>query len=428
MIRILLVCCYLVLVSLGGYAQLTLDECRLLACEHYPAVRQYDLIRLSREYTLSNAEKAYYPQISVLAEATWQTAVPGFSKDMIWILTQKNYDLPGINKDQYKLALELNQTIWDGGKLKADRQMAVAEYDVQKRSADVDMYTLKGRVDDIFFGILLMDERIVQTKSTMDLLRSNLDKIRSLQRNGLAMQSDADALEAELLSVRQQLVRLRTGRESFVRMLELFIGRSIGDEQLLKPAMVEMSSFESNNRPELALFNATIDKYSAKELSVKSSLRPQIGLFAQGFYGYPGLNFIENMVSQKWSWNAVVGVRMSWNFGAYYTKRNTFNLLKVAKEQTAVQRDVFLFNTWLQIAEENGEIARLKMMLADDDRIIILRRKVREAAESKLRNGVIDTNDLLSKITEESNAITARLAREIELLKTLYELKHTVNQ
>ena len=57
-----------------------------------------------------------------------------------------------------------------------------------------------------------------------------------------------------------------------------------------------------------------------------------------------------------------------------------------------------------------------------------LRRSVREAAESKLRNGVIDTNDLLQKITDEAATATARSAHEIELLKSIYELKHTLNR
>ena len=127
-------------------------------------------------------------------------------------------------------------------------------------------------------------------------------------------------------------------------------------------------------------------------------------------------------------WNAMVGVKMSWNFGAYYTKKNSLNKLRTAKAQVEVQRDIFLFNTRLQTTEENGDIARLRKALADDDRIVALRRSVREAAESKLRNGVIDTNDLLQKITDEATAATARSAREIELLKSIYELKHTLNR
>lgn len=424
--RIALLCGCL-LTGLSAGAQVTLDECRRLAREHYPEIRQYDLVRRTEEYTLSNARRAWLPQLSLAAQATWQTEVPSFPNALAGMLAQQGIDMPGMNKDQYKAALELNQTLWDGGKSEADKRIARAESAEQARSADVDLYALQGRVDNLFFGILLLDERIAQTRLTLDLLRSNLEKVRALQRNGVAMQSDADAVEAELLTVNQQLTQVTASRDSYRRMLEIFTGRPLGGERLERPDASEPRSMESS-RPELALFDATADKLTAQERLVKAATRPRFGLFAQGYYGYPGMDYFQSMMSPDWSWNAMAGVKMSWNFGAYYIRKNSLAKLRTAKEQVEMQREIFLFNTRLQTAEESGDIARLRKALADDDRIVALRRSVREAAESKLRNGVIDTDDLLRKITDEAAAATARSAREIELLKTIYELKHTINR
>ena len=424
--RIALLCGCL-LAGLSAGAQVTLDECRRLAREHYPEIRQYDLVRRTEEYTLSNARRAWLPQLSLAAQATWQTEVPSFPNALAGMLAQQGIDMPGMNKDQYKAALELNQTLWDGGKSEADKRIARAEAAEQARSADVDLYALQGRVDNLFFGILLLDERIAQTRLTLDLLRSNLEKVRALQRNGVAMQSDADAVEAELLTVNQQLTQVTASRDSYRRMLEIFTGRPLDGERLERPDTSEPRSMESS-RPELALFDATADKLTAQERLVKAATCPRFGLFAQGYYGYPGMDYFQSMMSPDWSWNAMAGVKMSWNFGAYYTRKNSLAKLRTAKEQVEVQREIFLFNTRLQTAEESGDIARLRKALADDDRIVALRRSVREAAESKLRNGVIDTDDLLRKITDEAAAATARSAREIELLKTIYELKHTINR
>ena len=424
--RIALLCGCL-LAGLSAGAQVTLDECRRLARKHYPEIRQYDLVRRTEEYTLSNARRAWLPQLSLAAQATWQTEVPSFPNALAGMLAQQGIDMPGMNKDQYIAALELNQTLWDGGKSEADKRIARAEAAEQARSADVDLYALQGRVDNLFFGILLLDERIAQTRLTLDLLRSNLEKVRALQRNGVAMQSDADAVEAELLTVNQQLTQVTASRDSYRRMLEIFTGRPLDGEQLERPDASEPRSMESS-RPELALFDATADKLTAQERLVKAATRPCFGLFAQGYYGYPGMDYFQSMMSPDWSWNAMAGVKMSWNFGAYYTRKNSLAKLRTAKEQVEVQREIFLVNTRLQTAEESGDIARLRKALADDDRIVALRRSVREAAESKLRNGVIDTDDLLRKITDEAAAATARSAREIELLKTIYELKHTINR
>lgn len=424
--RIALLCGCL-LAGVSASAQLTLDECRSLAREHYPEIRQYDLVKQTEQYTLSNARRAWLPQLSLAAQATWQTAVPSFPDALSGMLAQQGIDMPGMNKDQYKVALEVNQTIWDGGKTAADKRIAQAEAAEQARTADVDLYALEGRVDDLFFGILLLDERIVQTRLTLELLQSNLDKVRALHRNGTATQADADAVEAELLTVNQQLTQVAASLDSYRRMLGIFIGRQLGDEKLVRPDAAEPRSHEPA-RPELDLFEAKADRLTAQERLVKSSARPRFGLFAQGYYGYPGMDYFESMMSPDWSWNAMVGIRMSWNFGAYYTRRNTLNKLRTAQRQVDIQRDIFLFNTRLQTTQESDGITRLRRALADDDRIVALRRSVRQAAESKLRNGVIDTDDLLRKITDEAAAATARSAREIELLKTVYELKHTINR
>ena len=367
--RIALLCGCL-LAGLSAGAQVTLDECRRLAREHYPEIRQYDLVRRTEEYTLSNARRAWLPQLSLAAQATWQTEVPSFPNALAGMLVQQGIDMPGMNKDQYKAALELNQTLWDGGKSEADKRIARAEAAEQARSADVDLYALQGRVDNLFFGILLLDERIAQTRLTLDLLRSNLEKIRALQRNGVAMQSDADAVEAELLTVNQQLTQVTASRDSYRWMLEIFTGRPLDGERLERPDASEPRSMESS-RPELALFDATADKLTAQERLVKAATRPRFGLFAQGYYGYPGMDYFQSMMSPDWSWNAMAGVKMSWNFGAYYTRKNSLAKLRTAKEQVEVQREIFLFNTRLQTAEESGDIARLRKALADDDRIYL---------------------------------------------------------
>ena len=413
---------------LGAQAQPTLDECRELARGHYPEIRQYDLIRRTAEYDLSNARRAWLPQLSLSAQATWQTDVPGFPREMTGFLAGQGLEIPGLNRDQYKAQLELSQTIWDGGRSPADKRMAEAEAAEAARTADADLYALEGRVDGLYFGILLLDERIAQTRITIGLLRSDLDKVRSLLRNGAAAQSDADAVEAELLAAGQQLAQVEASRDSYRRMLELFIGRELGDGALRRPEASDAPVAAGPERPELRLFDARIDRISAQERLVKAATRPRFGLFVQGYYGYPGMDYFGSMMTSDWTWNALVGIRISWNFGGYYTKRNSLGRLDAAKWQVEVQRDIFLFDNRLDAAEESGEIARLRRALADDDRIVRLRRAVREAAESELRNGVLDTNGLLRKIADEDAAAAARSAREIELLKTIYELKHTINR
>ncbi len=412
--------------SASVFAQMTLETCQELAREHYPEVKQYDLIRLTEQYDLSNAARAWLPQLSLSAQATWQNEVPEFPEALSGMLSRAGVTIPGLKKDQYKVGIELNQTIWDGGKSNADKRLARTEAAEQRAMTDVDLYTLKKRVNELYFGILLLEEKLSQTYRTITLLESNLDKMCSLVTNGTALASDADAVEAELLTARQQATQIEASRTSYRKMLELFIGEPL-QENLLRPEFEEMATTELT-RPELALFDAKKNRLAAQEALIKSSTRPKFGFFAQGYYGYPSMDYFASMMSNEWRWNLLTGIRMSWNFGAYYTKKNSLNKLRTAQQSIDLQRDVFRFETNLQVSQETGDITRLRKTLADDARIVALRQSVREAAESKLRNGIIDTNDLLQKITDEATARSAQSVHEIELLKALYELKHTINQ
>lgn len=404
----------------------TLDECRRLAREHYPEIRQYDLIALTEQYDLSNAARAWIPQVTLSGQASWQSATPTFPGALGEILASRGLQMEGIRQEQYRAAIDVSQTIWDGGHTRAAKELAQADAAEQRRQTEVDLYALQSRVDDLYFGILLLDERMAHTSVQIRLLESNLARMRSCVANGTATRADADAIEAELLTVRQTLDQIEASRSSYRRMLELFIGQPLAAEGLERPAE---PAFEGGSlRPELALFEARAQQIDVRRKALRSALMPRFSAFAQGYYGYPGLDMFQSMRSQDGTLNALVGVRMSWNIGAFYTRRNDLGKLRTARQQIDVQRALFDFNTRLQTTREEGEIARLRKAVASDSRIVELRRAVRMAAESQLENGVIDATDLLRKITDETAAALNRSTHEIELLQALYQLKHTLNQ
>ncbi|MBP3547960.1 MAG: TolC family protein [Alistipes sp.] len=417
----------LVLVGAWCARAQSLEECRRLAQEHYPEIRQYDLINLAEQYNISNAARAWIPQVVFSGQATYQTATPTYPDALSSLMQANGIEMVGIRRDQYRVAIDVSQNIWDGGQSRANRAIAEAEATEQRSRVDVSLYDLQSRVDNLYFGILLLDERVAQTEALIGVLESNLARMRTYYNNGVAMQSDVDAIEAELLTARQTLGQVESSRASYRRMLEVFIGEELTLDNLERPAMVEPNS-RISARPELELFEAEEGKLAAQREAINASVMPRFAAFVQGYYGYPGLDMFESMVSSTWTPNAIIGVRMSWNIGAFYTKKNNLEKLNTAEQQIAVQRDVFLFNTEMQMVQEDGEIARLRLAIEDDDRIVELRRRVRMAAESQLENGVIDATDLLRKITDETNATLSRSTHEIELLQAIYRLKTTLNQ
>ncbi len=418
---------FILLLSTATISAQTLEECQVLAREHYPEIRQYDLVSQTEQYNLSNATRAWIPKIALSGQATWQSATPTYPDVLSGILKANGVDMAGIRKDQYKVAIDLTQNIWDGGKSKADKAIAKADANEEQSRLNVSLYELKSRIENIYFGILLLDERTAQTEALIKVLESNLARMRSYCNNGTATQADVDAIEAEMLSAKQTLGQIEASRSSYRKMLEIFIGTSLKEEKLTRPTLPIIGS-RTSARPELELFNAQEKKIDAQRKAINSSLMPKFYAFAQGYYGYPGMDMFKSMVDGDWSLNAMVGIKMAWNINGFYTKKNNLQKLNIAQQQVGVQRDIFLFNSKIQTTKDDGEITRLIKAINNDSRIVELRRNVRIAAESKFKNGVIDVTDLLQKIIDETNSQQNKSTHEIELLQASYRLKHTLNQ
>ena len=415
------------LASLAVCAQPSVERCKEMAREHYPLIRRYGLIEQSRDYTLSNAARAWLPQVTLSGQATLQSDVVSWPEEFESMLAMQGLDMPGIRRDQYKVQIDVQQTLWDGGKSRTDRAIAEGEAAQDRMSTEVELYAVDSRVEDIYFGILLMQEQQRQIGEMMQRLQTNLDQVNALVENGMAMQADADAVEVQLLTQRQSLGQVEARLQSFRRILGLFIGEELGEVPLPMPVAEEPVGYDSE-RPELQLMDAQMALLQAREQMVDVSLAPRVALFAQGYYGYPGLNMFENMVSHRWTLNGIVGVRMNWNISSLYTSKTSRRQLQNARDNVMLQREVFAFNSRLQAEQESAEVRRIREAIADDDRIVALRSRVREAAEVRLQEGMIDTHDLLGKISDETSAKIARSTHQIELVKAIYDLKHTLNK
>ena len=300
----------------------SLDRCKELAREHYPLVQKYGLIEQSRDYTVANASKAWLPQVMLSGQATYQSDVMRWPEEFESMLAMQGLDMPGLRKDQYKVQVDVQQTLWDGGKSRAERVMADGEAQQARMSVEVELYAVDKRVEELYFGTLLLQEQQRQLEDMTHRLQGSLNYMNTLVENGVTMQADADAVEVQLLSTGQRLLQVKAQMSSFRRMLQLFIGEPLSDDMLSLPE-VEAPIGQESARPELALFDAQMRVLQAKEGLIDVSLMPRVSLFAQGYYGYPGLNMFENMMSSRWSLNGIAGIRLQWNIGGLYTSRTS---------------------------------------------------------------------------------------------------------
>ena len=411
--------------SLCSWSQ-TLEECIVLARENYPEIKRHDLIRQCRDYNVSNALRGWLPQVRLSAQASWQNEVPEFPEAMNKLLANAGTQFDGFQNDQYHVALHVNQTVWDGGASASSKQLAEAHADAEQKQSDVALYALEERVEEIYFAILLLDNRAEQIQKSIELLESNLHKVESMLKNGTAMTSDKDMMEAELLTARQMLEQVEATNVSYRRMLSYLIGSETGGK-LQRPETVEITSMQSA-RPELALFAARSSIFDAVRTKYHVAVRPRFSVFAECDYGYPGYDMFRSMQHSDWRFNTILCLRMTWDLGSFNTRKNNLRKIEAAQQQIAVDRENFLFNTQLKTIAENEEITRLKKMINSDTEILQLRQKVRQANESKYENGITDINTLTRAITDETQASLARSAHEIQLLQVQYRLKRTLNR
>ncbi|MGP1435541.1 MAG: TolC family protein [Phocaeicola sp.] len=404
-------------------AQVTLDECQQTAQENYPLIKKYDLINQTTDYSVSNISKRWLPQISVSAQATYQNKVTSWPDGIHGVFQQMGLDMRGVKKDQYKIGLDINQIVFDGGTIRNQKNITRLQGEVQIVQNNIDMYAIRGRVNELFFGILLTDDRIKLNEDMQVVLKSNEDKLISMLKNGTATESDVNSVKAERLNVMQQYTELLSFKQSLLHILSVFCGKEI--LSLRKPDVI--SRVMKNNRPELMLADTQLKLINAQEKMLISNLLPKLSVFAQGYYGYPGFNMFNDMMHHDFSWNGMVGARLTWNIGSLYTHKNDNFKIDLQRQQWENYRDVFLFNNNLQQIQQEESIEMYKKLMTDDDEIIHLRSSVREASESKLKHGMIDTNNLLMEINKENNAKVSKSIHEIEMLKQIYDLKYTTN-
>ena len=406
------------LAAMLAHAQLTLEECQRRAQDNYPLVRQYGLIEKARGYDLSNAGKGYLPQFSLSGKATYQSDITRLPVEI------PNLDIKTASKDQYQVMLEVQQTLWDGGDIRSRKRLTCAASEVELEKQHVDMYALTDRVNQLFFGILLLDEQLKQNSLLQEDLGRTHKQVVDYIANGIATLSDLDAVSVEQLNTRQHRVELETTRRAYLSMLAAFTGKDLSSETvLLKPAAEENIDRQMNNRPELRWYDAQGEQLHQQEAALNTRLMPRFGLFVQGAYGNPGLNMLKDEFNAYY----MAGVRMSWNFGSLYTLKNDRRRIDNTRQQIETGRDVFLFNIRLQATQQDAGIVSMRRQMVDDDEIIRLRGNIRRAAEAKVQSGTMTVTDMLREITNESMARQTKALHEVQLLMNIWQLKYTLN-
>lgn len=393
---------------------LSLNEARSMARDNFPAIRQYRMIEQSRDFTLDNVAKGWLPQVGISAGAYGFTDILKSDQRM----EQMGMDM---NNFMANASVMIKQSLYDGGQIAARKKVVWAESQVQKQQLDVSMYAINEQVDQLFFSILLLDEQLEQNALLQKDLATSEQTIRSMMTGGIANQTDLDAILVERLKAEQQNESLLASRQSYLRMLGVFVGKDLtaAAETLEKPAQGYVRA--NVNRPELKYYASQNLLLDAQRKQLNTQLRPTVGIFGMGMVHSKMSDMLNNGMM-------VAGVSVSWNIGALYTRKNDIRKIEVQRQINDSQREVFLFNNRLQNEEANGAIASLKRQIEKDEEIVRLRENIRGKSDRKVELGTKSVNELVSDINAVSLARAQKAMHEIQLLKEIYRQKNINNE
>jgi outer membrane protein TolC len=391
---------------------ITIEWCYTRAAENYPMIKQREVIEKTREYSVSNASKGILPSITLNAQQSYQsdvTSLPGAGPEM-----------PKLSKNQYKVYTDITEPLYAGGEVKHQKQMHEANAKIDQQKLEVELYHLKERVNQLFFGILLLEGQLIQNNLVRQDIETVLRKTNAAITNGTSLKTSADILRAELLKIRQRSIELGSARIAYMEALSLFVGQPL-DEQtgLKKPEPITV--VEDINRPELSTYDYQLTVIDIREKMLNARNGPRIYSFLQLGYGRPALNMLNNQADTYY----VAGLRLNWTISGFYTNRKEKELLVLSRRNLDIQKETFLFNTNYTLKQQQAEVNKLQQLLATDDEIITLRREVKKTSAIQLENGVINTSDYLREVSAEDQASQNKVVHEVQLLMAQYSVQTT---
>lgn len=400
----------------NAFAQISLDECYILAKNNYPQIKKADLITKTKDYSITNANMGYVPKIIFSARASYQSDVTKIPFDVPF------FDIPTLSNDQYKITVDVVQPIWDGGKIEAEKDNIEAQSKSEESSLEVQLYNLKYRVNQLFFSILLLDEQLKQNDIYSKDLERTYNMVKQSIRNGVANITDLDTVTLEQIKNKQSKAKIEAVKETYTNALSILIGKNI-DNGLIKPEYVEINDY-TIKRPELEFFADKINLLEVNKKNITASYMPKFDLFFSAGYGKPGLDMLDDSFQPYY----IAGIKMDWAIVGFYTGERNKKIIELNKKSLELEKQTFLFNTNIDIQNQQSKIKQIKDTMAYDEEIVQLRNNIRISSEIKMKQGTMTVNDYMREVTAENIAKQGKILHEIELLQAVYEMKNIINQ
>ena len=413
-IKLLFVALFLPVHLLMAQEAVTLEQCQTWARENNPALKQLELYQQILSLKTENNSTSYLPQVNLNGQATYQSEVTKVG------ISIPNINIPSVGKDQYKVYLDLKQTIWDGGLSKAKELINQAENAGNLQQTEVELYQVKEKVNQFFFTSFLIQENLNILDKKTETLNESKKLMESAVNNGIILSSELDQLLAEIISTKQRIIELKSSSETVLYALSILAGKTTDQfGHLTLPETLSVST-SSLKRPELDLFGKQNELLNANSEILQKQRNPKLFGFGQAGYGKPGLNMLNNKFDNYY----LVGVGFSWNVLDWKTTSRQQRMIKFQQDIVQTKQESFVRNIDLATDQQYKQINQFADLLKTDQDLIQLRERITKTSASKLENGTITSADYLQDLNAETTARLLLESHKIQMKEAQIKLEN----
>jgi outer membrane protein TolC len=316
--------------------------------------------------------------------------------------------IPGISNaikplphEQYKITVDINQVIYDGGAIKGARAVEKADMIVNQKQTETDLYKLRGQINGYFFNILLLNRQKELLDTYLEVIRKRVSSMQSAANNGMIIKSDIDVMTSEKIRIEQQIAENEIRKASLFKVLSDITGKEIDpNSELIMPAETETIT-DQLSRPELQLFDLRKEQLAASIRLIDSKRKPKAFGFATAGYGNPpGNNFFKDEFAPYY----ILGAGVKWNIFDWNKAKNERKLVTLQQSIIDSRKNDLTDNLKRMLETKMAEIKSLQRLLSTDNELINLRKRITASAESQYENGTITATEYLNELNSEKQA------------------------
>jgi outer membrane protein TolC len=390
---------------------ITLFECHENAIENAPRLKDREILQQIGDLKIDQAGTNWYPSLDLNGKMTYQSDVVTVTLDNPNIPV----NFPEVPHDQYGVNVDIAQTLYDGGVTKQMKNYEEAATAADIQQVEVDLYGLKGKVNQYYFTILALQENMKNLEVHFENLEARHEVVQLAVENGAMLETDIKVIKVEMLKVRQSMLEVEARRRSFLEALNIICGVQFDFEaELAKPIFGEVGG-EEVTRPEYRLFDLKDASMEAGKELISKKRMPVIYAFGQTGYGNPGYN----IMSDKWDYYYMVGAGFRWNIWDWNSTSRDRQLIEHQQDILQNQRSAFDKELESLRVQEEARIEQYIKSMQLEEEVLQLQKEISEHAALRLENGTITATDYITELNKESIARINLAMHEVNLMKSI---------